>query len=91
MTFFTERQTEEFLTPETRTLTLPDGTSRPLTVMKIFWHSYDFLLTWELYTPEQLMRFTLGNAAAKGYSFEESFQATMSYCHNNACKRMGFD
>lgn len=91
MAFMTERETEEWLTLETRPIPMPNGAARPYTAMKVFWGAWDFLLIWKLYTAEKLIDLAERNSKAKGYSFEQSLEAIVAYASNDARKKLGFD
>ena len=67
MTFFTEAETEEWLTPVTRDLKNLDWSNRSYTNTKLWWDAYDYLVyTVPEYTPTELMRFAMITAHERG-------------------------
>jgi len=60
MTFFTEAETEEWLTPVTRDLKNLDWSDRSYPSTKVWWHAYDYLIhTVPEYPPTELMRLAM--------------------------------
>lgn len=95
--FITEKETEALLEPETRDITMPDGSSRPITGFKLMWRSFDFLTATPFYKPKpyfteaRLVELALSSAQEMGYSFERSFPNMVAYVNLALRKRLGID
>lgn len=89
--FITEKQTEDWLTFETRQIPMPDGTTRPFTHFKLMWRSYDYLIVCGKFTGKQLVEQTIQTAKEMNYTFEEAFPNVLSYLHRRLRKAQGID
>ena len=91
--FLTEKETEEWLTLETRCIPLPDGTTRPFTGFKLMWRSWDYLILTGKgrYTPQRLVELATINSQEMGYSFDDSLPTVLAYLHRGLRKAQGID
>ena len=89
--FITEKETEDLLERETRTLPMPDGTMRPFTESKLFWKAYEFLIVCAKWTGKELVALAVRDSEENGVSFERSFYALIEYADRHARKNMGID
>jgi len=89
--FITERQTEEYLAPETRELPMPDGSTRPLTAFKLLWRSWDYLILCGGYGRRELTALAQVNAQEVGCSFDESLRDTLAFLHRDLRRKQGID
>ena len=80
--FFTEKQTEEFLLSETRTLELPGGRIEVITANRLFWYSLDLMIEAYITTLDDLYRYTYMDMSAQNTSFADSFKAIVVYIDN---------
>lgn len=81
--FWTEKQIEDWLTQESRVITLPCGTCRCISANRLFWENYDWMLDVKLWGHSDAFFVDLAMrwAAESGHSFEESFvNACAAYC-----------
>lgn len=77
--FWTEKQIEEWLESETRLITLPDGSTRPLTDFRMTWVLYDDLIQIWGYTPEQFVRWAVEETTLHGITLEKAFGSIVAY------------
>lgn len=86
----TEKQTEDWLKLETRNITMPDGSTRPISMFKLHWNGYDFLVAeWKTFTEEKLVQIALNDAARTGRSFEQQFPNIVAYAYRTLRKQLG--
>lgn len=95
--FITEKQTEALLEPETRDITMPDGSVRQITGFKLMWRGFDFLTATPFYKPKpyyteaRLVELAVINSEETGYSFEKTFPNVVAYVNKAVKKRLGID
>ncbi len=80
----TERQIEELLQPETRTLTAPSGITFAVTGTKVFWRNTDNLFAYWTGGLPAFLRIVEETAATDGKSLPENFMALAQH----ACQRL---
>ncbi len=84
-----EEHTELWLTPETRIVTMPDGTTRPLTYSMLTWDAYDDLIdlgyehAWLISLAESR------ESWPEGLPFEMRLSSTIAYVHKEHRERFG--
>jgi len=76
--FITEKQTEDLLTPEVNTITLPNGTTETIRANKLFWIRLDLLIKANIITMKRLIELTYMNQRDMGYSFDDAFQSVVA-------------
>ena len=92
MTFFiTEKETEDYLSEETRMIPMPDGTQRAFTGFKLMWRSLEYLILTTDFTSKELVELAVLDAEEMGYTFEDSFPNMLAYVHREARKAQGID
>jgi len=89
--FITEKETEDYLTEETRVIPMPDGSQRAFSGFKLMWYSLDYLISTTDFTRKQLVELAVVNAEEMGYSFEDSFPNVLAYIHREVRKAQGID
>jgi hypothetical protein len=89
--FITEKQTEEWLQLETRTIQMPDGTRKPITYFRLIWRSLDYLILCGNWSTQELVDLAFKNAAEVGGSFEQNFAAVLTYVHHQLRQKQGID
>jgi len=89
--FITEKETEDYLSEETRLIPMPDGTQRAFTGFKLMWRSLDYLISTTDFTSKELVELADVNAEEMGYSFEASFPNMLAYIHREVRKAQGID
>lgn len=79
--FVTEKKIEEWLTFETRSLPMPDGTMKPFTGFKFVWNSLDFLILCgqqNKFSRAQFVALAIEESSRTGREFFECFSAVVS-------------
>lgn len=95
--FITEKETEAWLEQETRDITMPDGSTRPITHFKLMWNGFDFLTATPYYQPKpyyteaRLVEWAVMDAEGTGRSFEETFPGVVTYVYKALRKHLGID
>jgi hypothetical protein len=90
--FITEKKTEEWMERETRSITMPDGSTRPITDFKLMWHGFDFVLEHSSTIDEaRLVELSLMSAQETGRSFEQQFPNVVAFAHRALRKHLGVD
>ena len=89
--FLTEKQTEYWLTSETRDILMPDGTREPYTDFKMFWGAFDFVLEETEYDEVSLASLAEGHMIDSGKPFKEAFMEIVVYIDKELRKRLGID
>lgn len=87
--FIKEQEIEALLAFETRILTMPDGTKRPYTGMRLHWNSYDYVtIKVGLFTGRELVEIAVRDAQEMNRSFETSFRNTIAFMHQQINKHI---
>lgn len=90
--FITEKQTEQWLERETRLITMPDGSMRPITGFRLMWSGFDFILEHSLTIDEaRLVELALMSARETNRTLEQQFPNVVAYVHQALRKRLGID
>jgi hypothetical protein len=89
--FISEKETEDYLSEETRMIPMPDGEQRAFTGFKLMWRSLDYLVLTTDYSSKDLVEQAAVNAEETGCSFEDSFPNVLAYIHREARKAQGID
>ena len=89
--FITEKETEDYLSEETRLIPMPDGTQHAFTGFKLMWGSFDYLILTTDFTSKELVELAVLDAEEMGYSFEDSFPNILAYIHREVRKAQGID
>ena len=83
--FYTEKETEEWLQTEMRELPLPGGGTRPLTGFHLLWVVYDELVE-KGYSPERLVGWAIEETELTGVCFERAFPGVVAYVDKHCRK-----
>lgn len=70
MSFYTEKETEDFLKSETRMLPMPDGSIRQITKFSLFWHHFDYVVSKDTFNPVGIAEMALKDSETTGRNFE---------------------
>lgn len=89
--FITEKETEDYLSEETRLIPMPDGSQRAFTGFKLMWRSLDYLILTTDFTSKDLVELAILDAEEMGYTFEASFPNMLAYVHREVRKAQGID
>ena len=81
--FMTEKEIEDLLVSETRTLTPPDGKKQVVTADRLFWTRLDLLLEANITTMDNLYRYTSMSMTECKYAFPDAFKSIVSYVDNH--------
>lgn len=84
--FLTEKETEQHLESETRTLTLPDGRAVPVRGFKLMWNSFDLLQQAGMFTAEYLIELAYSWSEREGIAFDTTLHNICAYAHEQAKK-----
>ena len=83
----TEKQMERWLESETRNIAMPDGDRRFITMFRLFWKSYDSLITLSGYTPEQISGWAVEEAGLQGMEFQKAFEGVIAWLDDQRQRR----
>ena len=81
--FWTEKQIEEWLVSETRTLVMPDGSLFPLTNFHMTWVLYDDLIENWGYAPQQFVTWAAEETKLHNITFEAAFRSIVAFVDNH--------
>lgn len=84
-TYWTEKETERYLQPETRMVRLPGGRTRTVTCFRLVWKNLDGLLYYKIFPEEQLAGWAEGIARETGQSFESCFHWIVGDAFGSMC------
>jgi hypothetical protein len=87
--FISEKETEDLLQRETRSVRMPDGTLRPITDFKIMWANFDELLSKTSFDEPELVALAITSSEETGRPFEEAFPNLVAYVLRVARERLG--
>lgn len=79
---YTEKQTEDWLKQETRTLTMPDGSMQPLTVFTLVWEKADSLILLSNRSIDELVGFAVEEAALQSMPFKDAFVGVVAWMYD---------
>lgn len=79
--FISEKETENLLQVETRSLPMPGGGTKPVSMSKLHWQSYGFILQNGFYDTARLVELANMNCREMGYSFDTSFPDVVAFVH----------
>ena len=82
MSFYTEKQTEAWLTSETRDLPMPDGGTLTHTAFNLVWKAFDALILLNGYSRLRLVEFALEEIQLQDLSFDQAFTCVVGYLDN---------
>jgi hypothetical protein len=77
--FWTERNVENWLEPESRVLLLPDGTTHAVTGRKLMWELHDELLRSTSYSAQQFIQWALEECNLSGLSLDRTFEGVIAF------------
>jgi hypothetical protein len=77
--FMTEKETEEWLELETRSVRMPDGATRPLTLFRLAWNSFDHVIESGLFTDTELAGLAVEASNETGQPFDRTFPNMVAY------------
>ena len=89
--FITEAETEKWLERETRVLTMPDGSKRSFTDMRLMWRSLDYVTQTSTITEEFLIEVALDWGERENLDFEITFPNMLVYAHKELRLQRGID
>lgn len=89
MTFWTEKQIEDWLTLETRAWPLPDGTKRHITVDKLIWSKADSLVLCDGYSRAKLTGYALEESQLQKVDFDTAFRGVVAFLDNRRRRGTG--
>lgn len=85
--FITEKASEDLLVFETRDITMPDGSTRPFTGMKLMWKSYDFIVhEYRQFKPQEVTALTALMSKEMKLPFDRCFPSLVAYVHQEIRK-----
>lgn len=79
---YTEKQTEDWLEPATRTLTMPDGSTRSLTAFTLVWEKVDSLISLSGRTIDELVGYAVEESSLQSMPFDESFVGVVAWLYD---------
>ena len=88
--FMTETEIESYLVMETRDLPLPEGGKQSVTAMRSLWASLESVLAMSSFTLDEIVGLTRMSIQEKGYSFQEAFEAVVSFMHKEIASANGY-
>lgn len=91
MSHWTDKQIEAWVSPETRLITMPDGSVRSFTMTALSWMAHDELVDTGHYTEEWLVRLAWEDAQRTKRPFELLFPSIVSFVHRERVARLGGD
>ncbi len=89
MPFYTEKQIEDWLESETREVTLPNGTTRAVSVIRLAWSKADSLVSLDGYTMRELAGYAAEEEALQRISLNQAFVCVVAYLDNRRRARWG--
>jgi hypothetical protein len=89
--FINQREIDEWMTQETRVLTLPDGSSQTVTENRTTWRSFDFIVETGYFSHSRLIELVASHADYHHKPFEHDFAGLLAYIHCEIRRMWGID